>query len=388
MDASLNPFSPSAGARPPELAGRDKEVADAAIAIARTANGLHSRSAIFVGLRGVGKTVLLNKIKNDAEAAGNKTVEVEADEKKSITAALAPGLLSVMLSLSTRASAKEAAKKALGTVRNFMSALKLEFGDFGFSVSSGEPMTGNLALDLTALFLDVGRAAKEEGCAVVILIDEIQYLTAEEFAPLIQALHKVSQNGLPVILFGAGLSDLIERAGEAKSYAERLFTFPPLGALTEEAARAALEKPVAKFQCSFMEPAIAEILKRTRCYPFFLQEWGSQCWEIASTSPIGVEVAAAASLVSITKLDNDLFRVRYNRATPKERDYMVALASLGTGRKPSGDIATKMGKTVQHVAPLRHSLIQKGLIYAPEHGQTEFTVPLFDDFMRRHSIAP
>jgi len=240
-----------------------------------------------------------------------------------------------------------------------------------------------LEADLAQVFIALGEAAQDRKTAVAIVIDELQYLSEEELSSLIMAIHKVSQKSLPVVVIGAGLPQLVGKAGRAKSYAERLFDYPELGPLKEEDAKAALQEPVKQEGISFTKEALKEIIDVTEGYPYFLQEWGYQAWNIAEKSPIDIDVAKLATSASILRLDQSFFRVRFDRLTPREKEYLRALAELGSEPQRSGDVAEELGLEVNSVAPLRNNLIKKGMIYSPKHGDTAFTVPLFEGFMKR-----
>ena len=229
----------------------------------------------------------------------------------------------------------------------------------------------------------MGEAAQARGRAVAVIVDEIQYLSEHEMSALIMAVHRVSQRQLPLLLVGAGLPQLVGLAGRSKSYAERLFAYPNVGALGDDDAREALVGPVREQGVAFTDDALDEIVTKTRGYPYFLQEWGYQAWNIAQASPIDAGVVREATDASIAKLDGSFFRVRFDRLTPREKEYMRAIAHLGAGAHKSGDIAECLGVQVRSIAPLRSGLIKKGMIYSPAHGDTAFTVPLFDEFMRR-----
>ncbi|HKY62156.1 MAG TPA: ATP-binding protein [bacterium] len=387
MDPRTNPYAPGAGTRPPELAGRDEIIEKAAIAIDRCKSGLAFRGLLLVGLRGVGKTVLLTRIAQDTEARGFAVVSVETPEKRSLPALLIPPLRGVLLKLSRMAATEDLVKRALRVLGGFVEAMKVKYEDIEFGVDLGkEPGvadSGDLEHDLIELFSEVGKAAKERGTALVLFIDEIQYIEEEQFAALIMALHKCTQSQLPVVLIGAGLPQLVGLAGRAKSYAERLFEYPEIGALNSDAARAAIETPALKLGVKYEEPALKEILSQTKCYPYFLQEWGKHSWECARQSPITCEDANCAGQLAIAELDGSFFRVRFDRLTPGEKRYLRAMAELGVGPHRSGDIAHLLEKEVQSVAPTRASLIKKGMIYSPSHGDNSFTVPLFDGYMKR-----
>ncbi len=387
MDNIRNPFAPGAGNRPPELAGRDDILDAALLALARIKAGKAERSPLLVGLRGVGKTVLLVEIRKKAEAAGYRTMMVEAQEGVPLRRLLLPGLRKLLLGLDTGEALGEKVKRGFRVFRSFIGTIKLEVGEVELSVDSrpekGTADSGVLDADLTDLLVAVGEAAVEEQTSVAILIDELQYLGEDELGALIMAMHRVSQERLPVILFGAGLPQLSGQTGRAKSYAERLFLFPQVGALTKTDSDLALQEPVRVEGVLFSDEALAEIYRQTKGYPYFLQEWGSQSWNAAQDSPIEVDVVRAASVKAIKDLDQSFFRVRFDRLTPREKDYLRALAELGDQPRRSGEIAQLLGVRSESVAPLRSGLISKGMIYSPQHGDTAFTVPLFDEFMKR-----
>ncbi len=385
MDAKNNPFAPGAGTPPPELAGRSGTIADADVAIARAKNGRPAKSQLLLGLRGVGKTVLLNRIQTIASTEGCLVVSLEAPEDRRLAEMLIPPLRSALFRLSTSEKARDAARSALATLRAFAAACKVKVGDveFGIEPAVGSADSGNLEFDLPALMLSVAGAAKSEGRAFVLIIDEVQYLHEEDLAALIVAVHRVGQEGLPFVLFGAGLPQLAALAGDAKSYAERLFDYPDVGPLTEEAATAALREPLKRQDVALEPEALHWVLERTKGYPYFLQEWGYQMWNAAASNIITSEDARLATRQALDRLDKGFFRVRFDRLTPKERDYMRAMASLGPGPHRSGDIAKVLNRRVSEVAPRRTGLMSKGMIYSPQHGDTAFTVPMFDEFMKR-----
>lgn len=387
MDPRINPYAPGAGTQPPELAGRDEIIEKAAIALDRFRNGLSARSLLLVGLRGVGKTVLLTRIARETEARGFVVVEIESPEKRSLPALLIPSLRMALLKLDRIAAVGDLAKKTLRALGGFVGAMKLKYEDIEFGVDLGsEPGiadSGDLEHDLISLFVELGHAAKEKRTAVVFFIDELQYVDEEEFASLITALHKCAQSQLPIALIGAGLPQLVGRAGRAKSYAERLFEYPEIGPLKDAEARKALVAPAERLDVKYEEGALVEILSQTKAYPYFLQEWGKHSWHCASTSPITRENAISATDLAKLELDASFFRVRFDRLTPAEKKYIRAMAELGEGPHRSGDIAHLLNRDVQAVAPIRANLISKGMIYSPSHGDNSFTVPLFDEYMKR-----
>lgn len=387
MDPRTNPYAPGAGTPPPELAGRDEIIERAAIALDRFRNGLPARSLLLVGLRGVGKTVLLTRIAQETEARGFVVVSIESPEQRSLPALLIPSLRMALLKLDRVAAAGDLARKTLRALGGFVSAMKLKYEDIEFGVDLGsEPGiadSGDLEHDLISLFVQLGHAAKEKGTAVVFFIDELQYVKEEEFAALITALHKCAQSQLPIALIGAGLPQLVGRAGRAKSYAERLFEYPEIGPLKDGEARKALVFPAERLGVQYEEGALLEILSQTKAYPYFLQEWGKHSWHCASASPITRENARSATDLAKLELDASFFRVRFDRLTPAEKKYIRAMAELGEGPHRSGDIAHLLNRDVQAVAPTRATLISKGMIYSPSHGDNSFTVPLFDEYMKR-----
>ncbi len=387
MDPRTNPYAPGAGTQPPELAGRDEIIERASIALDRFRGGLAARSLLLVGLRGVGKTVLLTRIAQESEAKGFVVVMMEAPEKRSLPALLIPHLRAALLRLDRIAAAGDMAQKALKALGGFVGAMRVKYQDIEFGIDLGsEPGiadSGDLEHDLIDLFVAVGRAAHEKKTAVVFFIDELQYVEEEQFASLITALHKCAQSQLPVALIGAGLPQLVGRAGRAKSYAERLFEYPEIGPLSAEEAKKALVAPAKELGVEYEAAALKEILAQTGAYPYFLQEWGKHSWYCAQQSPITREDVIAATGLAISELDASFFRVRFDRLTPGEKKYLRAMAELGAGPHRSGDIAHILNKEVQTVAPTRATLISKGMIYSPSHGDNSFTVPLFDGYLKR-----
>ena len=342
---------------------------------------------MLVGLRGVGKTVLLDRLRLDAENTGIHTVRIEAPEGRSLPALLAPQLRQALLRLSQVSAAKDYAIRGLRALAGFASKLKITYGDIevglDYESEPGLADNGDLEHDLQALFEQVGLAAKSAGTALVLFIDELQYVPEAQLAALITAIHRTEQRQLPVVLVGAGLPQLRGQMGNAKSYAERLFDFPVIGPLSPDAARRAIVKPLADEGVDITDEALQKILELTQGYAFFLQQWGSHTWRAAQASPIGLEDVKKASVTAVAALDESFFRVRFDRLTPTEKKYLRAMAELGPGPHRSGDIAAQLGKVVSTLAPTRSTLIQKGMIWSPSHGDTAFTVPMFDAFMQR-----
>jgi hypothetical protein len=341
----------------------------------------------MVGLRGVGKTVLLDRMRQDAEQTGIYTTRIEAPENRSLPALLAPQLRQVLLRMSRVASAKELTQRGLRALAGFVKGLKVKFNDIevglDYDPEPGLADNGDLEVDLTSLLEEVGLAAQRASSAVVLFIDELQYIDSGQFAALISALHRCAQRKLPITLVGAGLPQLRGLAGEAKSYAERLFDYPTIGPLSAAEAELAIVKPARDQGVEFSKGAVDEIIAATRGYPYFVQEWGKHAWDVADESPIDSEDVRTASYEAVADLDESFFRVRFDRLTPAEKRYLRAMAELGPGPHRSGDIAKVLDKEVNLLGPVRKSLITKGMIWSPSHGDTAFTVPLFDEFMKR-----
>lgn len=390
MDPIRNPFAPGAGTPPPELAGRDDVRETVRIAIERVRRGLPTKSILMVGLRGVGKTVLLDRMREDAECAEIQTLRVEAPENRSLPAILAPQLRLALLRLSMNEQAKNLAQRALRALAGFARSMKVKYQDIevglDFEPEPGLADNGDLEHDLQALLEATGDAARGAGTALAIFADELQYVKEDELAALITALHRTAQRRLPVVLVGAGLPQLRGKMGRAKSYAERLFDFPEIGPLPPDATKRAIAKPAEDQGIEITPDALELIVKYTRGYPYFVQEWGKHSWDVATKSPITAEDVERASTVAIGALDESFFRVRFDRLTPAEKKYLRAMAELGPGPHRSGDIAVELGRDVTSFGPTRNKLISKGMIWSPHHGDTAFTVPMFDEFM--HRIMP
>jgi hypothetical protein len=387
MDPVINPYAPGAGTPPPELAGRDALRENIRIAVKRMRIGNAAKSLILVGLRGVGKTVLLDQMRKDVEALGALSLRIEAPEDRSLPALLAPQLRTTLLGLSKVDAARELARKSLRALAGFAKALKLKYGDIEVGVDleaeAGLADNGDLETDLSVLLQQVGLAARSANTILVMFIDELQYVQEDELSALISAMHRCAQEKLPLTLVAAGLPQLVGRAGKAKSYAERLFDYPEIGPLSSSEASIALTRPAAGLDVRFEDTAVDEIFRCTFGYPYFLQEWGKHVWDLAPGSPITKADVERASDIALAALDENFFRVRFDRCTPAERRYLRAMAELGPGPHRSGDIAQTLSQKVISLAPLRNRLIRKGMIWAPSHGDTAFTVPLFHDYLAR-----
>lgn len=389
MDPVRNPFAPGAGSQPPELAGREEIIAAADIALQRVLLGRPAQSQMLLGLRGVGKTVLLNKIEQIAEGHGYLTSFIEAPEDRKLVDLLYPKIHQTLRKLSLVEAAKTATHNAMRALRSFASAFKISVGDFEVSVDPepGVADSGNLEYDLTELFLKVGEAAKVAGRGWALLIDEVQYLSTEELGALIVAIHRINQKALPVLLFGAGLPAIAALSGDAKSYAERLFIFPTVDALPDADAANAIRQPIEEENETIDRDLLDRIVILTRGYPYFLQEWGYQVWNASPQSPIAVGCIETAEKEALRRLDEGFFKVRIDRLTPKEKEYVIAMARLGAGPYRSSDVADMLGEKLTTLGPRRAQIIAKGMIYSPAHGDIAFTVPMFDEYLKRHWIT-
>ena len=394
MNPIKNPFSPGAGSPPPELAGRAPVLEQARILLGRVMIGKSEKSLMLTGLRGVGKTVLLNEVRRMAQESGYRTVLVEAHEEKALGPLIAAPLKAVFYDLDRIAQTGDRVKRGLRVLRSFLGGLKVKVGELEIGLDidpeTGAADSGDIEIDLPNVFEALGEAAKEKKTAVAILIDEIQYLSQKELGAIIMAMHRMQQRQLPVVLLGAGLPVLPGLAGESKSYAERLFAFPDIGALSEADSNQAISEPAVQEGVTLTAAALTETYRLTKGYPYFIQEWGYQMWNLAVSSPIDLELVQSAADSVVQRLDQNFFRVRFDRLAPGEKNFLRAMAQLGSGAIRSGDIANCLGVKVNSIGPVRSKLIKKGMIYSPAYGDMAFTVPLFDEFMKRampHFIA-
>ncbi len=387
MDPIKNPFSPGAGSRPPELVGRDSVLEQARILLGRVKLRRPEKSMLLTGLRGVGKTVLLNEIEYRARDEGCRTISIEASEHTALGLLIVPYLRRLLFDLDRLAGAGDKVRRGLAVLKSFIGSLQLAVGEvtIGLDIEpeQGAADSGDLEIDLADLFVVIGEAAEDRKSMVAIFIDEIQFFSSKEIGALIMAMHKVQQRQLPLVLLGAGLPILPALVGESKSYAERLFNFPDIGALAEGDAAKALREPAKAEGVVFAPPALNEIFCLTKGYPYFLQEWGYQSWNLATGNSITLQIVQEATAAVIPRLDKNFFRVRYDRLTPREKKYLRAVAELGSGPQRTGDIAQLQGVEITSLGPVRAKMIRQGMIYSPAHGRLAFTVPLFDEFMIR-----
>jgi hypothetical protein len=387
MDPILNPFLPGAGAQPPELTGRRDLLEQARIALGRTRRGRPAKSFVAIGLRGVGKTVVLQRIRGVAEADGFNTCFIEAHEHSRLPELLIPQVRRLILDLDRLGALNEQVKRGLRVLKSFMSRFKLSYADMeielDISPETGTADSGNLDADLTELLLALGRAAMARGVAVALLIDEMQFLVEHDLAALIMALHRCVQDALPVVLLGAGLPQTLTLAAKSKSYAERLFEFPVVGPLCREDVFQALRAPVEKQGASWSDAAVETVWNDTAGYPYFLQEWGYHSWNAAAGPVITGTDVDHARATAIRQLDENFFRVRFGRLTPGERNYLRAMAAIGPGPHRSAAVAELLRSRLPTLSSYRTRLIEKGMIHSPAHGELAFSVPLFDRFLKR-----
>lgn len=387
MDYINNPFSPGAGSPPPELVGRDSVLEQAKVLFKRVRKRRAEKSLMLIGLRGVGKTVLLNEIEKYAQEEKYHTVFLEVHEGKNFSVQLTPHLRTLFFRLSRKSRISEKVRYGLRVLKGFANCIKIKYADFEFGLDidpePGEADSGDLEVDLPNLFTAVAEAAEECDEAIALLIDEIQYLSEKELSALIMSMHRIQQKQLPFIFIGAGLPILTRLAGESKSYAERLFDFPEIGRLAPKDAARALIKPVKNEGVDFNSTAVNEIVQLTQGYPYFIQEWGYQAWNHASGNKITLKDVKNATQTVLSRLDDNFFRIRFDRLTPTEKKFLKAMADLGPGPQKSGAIASALNQNVSSIGPTRARLINKGMIYSPHYGKMAFSVPLFDKFMKR-----
>ncbi|MDR3300877.1 MAG: ATP-binding protein [Candidatus Accumulibacter sp.] len=384
MDPIINPFSPGAGAPPPELVGRDAMLDQARILLGRVKHKRPEKSLIITGLRGVGKTVLLNEINRMARAEGYQSLLLETREDKTLADIIYQPLRSLLFELDRLVGAGNKVRRGLAVLRSFIGSLKITVCEASLDIepARGAADSGDIEADLPNLFVAIAEAAEERQTAVALLIDEIQYLSTQELGALIMAMHQMQQRQLPLVLVGAGLPILPGMAGELKTYSERLFNFSDVGALSEAEVFQALREPVRLAGVDFDDDALHEIYRLTCGYPYFVQEWGYQAWNRARQSQIALDVIHEATTEVALRLDQNFFRVRFDRLTPREKNFLRVMAALPAPRR-TGEIAAALGTRQSSTATMRHKLIRKGMIFSPAYGELAFSVPLFDDFMRR-----
>lgn len=385
MDAYKNPFNPGAGCPPPALSGRDDVLEQAHILLGRILRGRSACGMLLTGLRGVGKTALLQEIGRTATHMGYHVAAFEVREGYSLASALVPQLRTILYALDTAAGVGEKVRRSLMVLRNFISSIKLTAGEFSMDIEPlrGVADSGELSTDMPQLFLAAAEAAREKQSGILLLVDEMQLLEKKEFNALILAMHIMQQEQVPLVLIGAGLPTLPRLAGEAKSYAERLFDYPVIDRLDFKSSCQAIQQPAQREDAIFTPEALQAIFDRTQGYPYFLQVWAYHVWNQAEASPISeADVHAAAAHVQM-RLDDGFFRVRYDRLTEAEKRFTRAMAELNQQECSVAEVARILQRKASGLGTTRDRLIRKGMIYTPRHGVVAFTVPLFDDFLRR-----
>ena len=387
----MNPYTPGAGVRPPALVGRDRESESFDLLLERLKRGRAERSFLITGLRGVGKTVLLGAFAEKARLAAWACIEGEISSESPFGPRMALLVRRALLELAPRDRWRQRLRRAAGVLRSFSISVSADgsmTGSVDVDPIEGLADSGELGEDLSDLFVAVGEAAREHESGVVFLLDEIQFLERGELEALIRALHRVSQRQLPLALAGAGLPNVARLVGEAKSYAERLFTFPVLGPLPVEDAREALIRPAAALDVTYDRRAVEAVMAFAEGYPYFIQEYGDVLWDHAAGPEVtAIEAVEAQALVE-ARLDSNFFRVRIERASEQEVGYMRAMAELGPEPQTAAAVAAVLHRRSEQLGKVRTRLIEKGLLYAPAYGRAAFTVPQFDRFLRRTYPSP
>ena len=387
MDPIMNPFSPGAGCPPPALVGRDNVLEQVRVLLGRVLRKRSAKSMLLTGLRGVGKTVLLSKMEEMARKEGYKTIKFEVQEDKSLAGLLIPQLKTLLYELHSAGGANAVVRRALSALKNFIKVIKVQvnLGEIGIGVEAipGLSDSGDMDADLPALFQATAEAARERNTGIALLMDEVQLLRQEELNALILVMHQLQQSQAPMVLIGAGLPTLPRLAGEAKSYAERLFSYPIIDQLSRDESFQALESPVFQEGVDFEPEAMAVIYERTKGYPYFLQEWGAQAWNQAAANKITLGDIIKAEPLVVRNLDEDFFRVRFDRLTDGEKRFMRAMAELDDSGCQVGNVAQLLGVKNTAVSLTRSNLIRKGMIYSSRHGVIDYSVPFFGDFLRR-----
>lgn len=390
MDPRKNPYAPGAGTKPPALVGRDAQIESFDVLLERLENGYAEQSMIITGLRGVGKTVLLDVFREKAEERNWATVEWEVEKSAPFGSKISSQVRRALLQIAPKARWTDRVRKAASVLKSFTITFNPDGAvTAGLDVEAlaGVGDSGTISEDLTDLFIALGEAARDESTGVIFLLDEIQYLKAEELEALIAALHKSARRALPITLVGAGLPQIPRLAGEAKSYSERLFQFPRIGELDPDTdARDAIIIPARKLGIEYESDAVDFVVEYTQGYPYFLQEYGKYLWDESSDSPISKTEATQVLPLVEAKLDESFFRVRVDRTTDLELKYLFAMAQLGPDPHRASEVAKRIQRTTEQAGPIRSRLIDKGLLYTPGHGYAAFTVPQFDKYMlRKHA---
>jgi AAA ATPase domain len=385
MDPVENPYNPGAGTRPPALVGREGEIDAMDVTLQRLLRGTNGQSQLLTGLRGVGKTVLLNEFEESAVAHGYFHEHIEVSEDGALAPAIAAALRRVLLSMDAKRRIGDAVQRALGVLKAF--TLRIPNGpELSIDVDAvhGPADSGDLGADLAGLFVELGQVAKAHQTGILLTMDELHYVDLSTFTALIVGLHRASQLSLPITVAGAGLPTLAALTGEAKTYAERMFTFPRIGSLTEAQATEALQVPATDEGVQWTDEAVSRVLEVTQCFPYFLQEFGKRAWDAADgPDRITGDDVVRSIPVAMAGLDDGFFRVRTGSTTRSERAYLRAMAELGPGPVRSAEVAAVLQKSPSAVSTVRDGLIRRALVYSPSWGEIAYTVPLFDRYMKR-----
>ncbi len=385
MDPVRNPYNPGAGTRPPALVGRDGEIEAMDVTLQRLLRGTNSQSQLLTGLRGTGKTVLLNEFEDLAEGRGYFHEYIEVNEDGTLAPAIAAALRRVLLAMDAKRRLGDAVRRALGVLKAF--SIRIPDGpELSIDVDAvfGPADSGELGADLAGLFVEVGEIARANDTGILLAIDELHYVDQSTLTALLVGLHRATQERLPITISGAGLPTLAALTGKAKTYAERMFVLSRMGMLTEAQAADALQTPARSENVVWEDKAIARALELTRCYPYFLQEFGKHAWDVADgPNLITLDDFDRSVALSMAKLDDSFFSVRAAGSTPGERVYMRAMARLGAGPVRTADVARSLGTSAGSLSPVRERLIKRAMCYVPRRGEIAFTVPLFDEFMQR-----
>lgn len=383
-EGTHNPYTPGMGSRPPFLAGRDSELEYFDEMLDQLGAGGTQKHLVFTGLRGVGKTVLLNEFEVKCEERGWPGEVDELSEEFGIASVVARAARKALLRLSAARRTVAGLRRAMRVVQNF----SLTIGDeitfkLDLDPMEGSADSGNLAYDMRDLLVEVGEAAQKHGSGFALILDELHHAPRRELEALTMGLHRAEQKGLPIALVGAGLPLLPELTGKAKTYAERGFEFHPIGALSREAAERALREPAERQGISWSDGAVELVIEQTEGYPFFLQEYGRQIWKVGEGTTIEADAVRAAEPLALEDLDSHFFSQRIGRLPGLERRYLSAMAELGDGPQSTGGVASLLGREAKELSPIRARLIEAAVIYAPGRGAVDFTVPMCADYMRR-----
>jgi len=386
MDRLRNPFTPGAGAQPPELAGRSGVIEDGRVLAGRTLLGRYEKSLLLIGLRGVGKTVLLKHLAENARRDGVVPIIVEVRNAEGDFEELALRVKDALCAIDFASGVKTAVNHAFSVLRNFVKTFSINIGEFGMSVETAQGIaaTGKMELDLSEVLLACARAARESKRAVGLYVDELQNLKMEAMRGVIVALHLAAQESLPLYLVGSGLPSIRALVGKSKTYAERMFNYSEIGALDERDVDMAITVPLNNNGLYIEPEAVSEVFKETRGYPYFLQEYGYQLWNAAERSPIVLEDVRRSAQSVQARLDANFFDVRFDRISAREKEFLRAMAEFpGDSAIPMSEIVQRLGCSVSAVSPVRASLIKKGMVYSPVYGGIAYTVPMFADYLKR-----